>query len=526
MADVDILIKGGMVIDGKNAKMRRADIAIHGDKISFVGDAGNTTGVLEIDATGKYIAPGFIDLTNHSDTHWRLFQDPGQESLLFQGVTTILGGNCGVSLAPLVSGSDIEGIQKWTDVSQININWQSMEEFLAELSRQQFGVNFGTLVGHGTLRRGVLRDGSREANNIEIEQMKLLLDRAMRAGAFGLSVSLGSAHSKATSSIEVVELMSVVAGYGGLVKHHLRDEGAAILSAISELLGFTRASNARVCISHFKTIGRRGWERALAALSMITKARSEGVNIGYDVFPYTSTGSNLYTLLPNWSITDGKEGVMKNLRNPEIRAKVVADLKELTLHYDRIVIATALHETFSVGKSIAEIAENAGKIPEEVMLDILLINGLGVTIFNEVINPKNLEYFVARDYAAIATDGVGYGEKHLLAKDLPHPRSFGTYPRIFAEFVKEKQLFTWEEAVHKMTEVPAQILGLTGRGVLEKNAIADLIIFDPEKIQDLSTYANPHQFAVGMEWVFLSGKAAIENGKVSGARSGKILKRS
>jgi N-acyl-D-amino-acid deacylase len=525
MANVDVLIKGGMVIDGKLGKMRRADVTIDGDKISFVGDAAGTTGTLEIDATGKYVAPGFIDLTNHSDTHWRLFNDPGQESMLYQGITTILGGNCGSSLAPLVHGADIEGIGKWVNVSDININWQTTEEFIAELERYQFGVNFATLIGHGTLRRGVMRDGARTATDSEIEQMKLLLDRSMKAGAWGFSISLGSAHGKAASEREILELIGVVAGYDGLVKHHLRDEGAKILSSVSELLGHARKSGARICVSHFKAIGRRASEHAIEALSMISQARGEGTKLGYDVFPYTSTGSNLFMLLPQWAIEGDKQMILANLRDKEKHNAIIASLKEATLHYDRIIIATAIHDSFSVGKSIAEIAERAGKSPEEAMLDILLINGLGVTIFNEVIDPKSLEYFVARDYAAIATDGVGYGERRLLEKELPHPRSFGSCPRVFREFVKEKALLSWEEAVYKMTGLPAEVLGLKDRGILEKGKVADVVVFDPETITDVADYTDPHRFSVGMDWVLVGGVPAIRNGKTTGDLRGKVLKK-
>lgn len=526
MATVDVLIKGGMVLDGKLGKMRRADVAISGEKIKFVGDASKMTGIIEVDANGKYVAPGFIDLTNHSDTHWRLFQDPGQESMLYQGVTTILGGNCGSSLAPLVSGTEIEGIQKWTDISKINVNWQTMEEFFEEFARHPVGVNFATLVGHGTLRRGVLRDGARIASEEELGQMKFLLNQSLKAGAMGLSMNLGSAHGKSASEHELQELAGIVAAHNGLLKLHLRDEGAKILSSVSEIISIARESGAHTAISHFKSLGRRSSEHALEALAMVSKAREEGLVIHYDVFPYTSTGSNLFMLLPPWAIAGDKNSILANLRDPKHRIAIIAALKEATLHYDRIIVSSAIHDSFSIGKSLAEIAENAGKDPEEAMLDILLINDLGVSIFNEVINEKNLEYFIARDYAAISSDGEGYGERSKLSENnLPHPRSFGSYPRLLHKFVKEESLLSWEEAIYKMTGLPAKILNLGNRGTIENEMAADVVVFDPEKIADLATYSNPHQFSVGMEWVFIGGVAAIENGKATGALHGKILKK-
>lgn len=527
MAHYDILIRSGMIIDGKRGRLRRGDVGINGDKIKFVGDlAGESSANLEIDASGKYLAPGFIDLTNHSDTHWRLFSSPGQESMLYQGVTTILGGNCGSSLAPLVSGEDIEGLERWTNISEININWQTMDEFLEEAGKQKLGVNFTTLVGYGTLRHGLIKD-NRPANPAEINQMRLLLDRSLKAGAFGLSTSLGSIYEKSASKEEVVELLKVAAEHNAFSKHHLRNEGINILPAVSEIIGFARESGARCQISHLKAIGRRAWEHTQDILNLINQARKDGFEITVDVFPYTSTGSSLFTLLPDWILEGDEKIILEQIRNPKKRETMLLSLKELTFHYERIIIASATRGALGVvGKTLLEIAENAGKTPEEAMLDLLDINELRVSIFNEVIKEENIEKFIVQEYAMIASDGVGYAPADASEKDLPHPRSFGSFPKVFADFVKEKNLFGWEEAVYKMSGFPASVLGLKDRGILEKGAIADLTIFDPENIKDEATYKNPFKFAKGMEWVIVNGHPIIEKGSFTGALNGKILKKS
>ena len=300
MAHYSVIIKGGMVIDGKSGPMRQADVGVELDKIRAMGDLSGGSADLVIDASGKYAMPGFIDITNHSDTHWTLFNSPLQESLLTQGITTILGGNCGVSLAPLAGAKAIEGIQKWVDVSQINVNWQTMGEFLAEAEKKSFGVNFATLVGYGTLRRGILGDESRPASYEEIKKIRYLLEEALKQGAFGVSMSLGSAHEKSASDEEIAEIFQAAEEYNVLTKHHLSDEGKNILPAVSRLLSFGRLDSVRTHISHFKALGRTAWENFGRALLMIEKAQKEGFEITCDFFPYTRTGSSLFELLPSW----------------------------------------------------------------------------------------------------------------------------------------------------------------------------------------------------------------------------------
>ena len=339
-------------------------------------------------------------------------------------------------------------------------------------------------------------------------------------------MSLGSAHEKSASDEEIAEIFQAAEEYNVLTKHHLSDEGKNILPAVSRLLSFGRLDSVRTHISHFKALGRTAWENFGRALLMIEKAQKEGFEITCDFFPYTKTGSNLYRLMPGWVLEGGKKKILEKIRDRKSRENIVASLKDLTLHYERIIVASAENSSASIGKTIQEISKSAELLPEEVLLNLLDVNELRVSIFNEAILEENIDALAGKNYAIIASDGVGYDSgQYDIKKGLVHPRSFGAFPRAFSRLVKEKELISWEEATRKMTSMPAAFLGLRGRGVLEVGAFADVAVINPETIEDKADYKNPFQLANGIDWVLVNGKVAVENGVVNGTLSGKILKR-
>ena len=523
MASYSILIKGGEVLRGR--KFERLDVGIKDDKIQEVGDLSGAKAELLIDASGKYVAPGFIDLTSHSDTHWTLFAFPGQESLLAQGITTILGGNCGASLAPLVKAEDIGGISKWADVREININWQSTAEFLRELEKHSLGVNFAALVGHGTLRRGVLGHESRKASREEISKLTFLLEKSLEEGAFGLSTSLAAAHARNTTAEELLSLFREVGRAGGLTKHHLRDEGKNILPAIVELISLGRQSQAKIHFSHFKLLGRQAWELFPETLALIESAREEELHLTLDVFPYARTGSLLYLLLPPWVVEGGLDKILQSLREPSRRQAILEYLKSLTLHYDQMTIASSLRDKNILGKTIEAAAQNSGLEPEELILKLLEVNELKVSIFNEVISLPHLEKLIAKEYAGLASDGVGYNLKEKPAFDLPHPRSFGAFPRALEIFCRQKEILPWPELLYKMSTFPAELLGLKDRGRVEKGAYADLVVLDPSAIESPPDYSGVMPKTKGIEWVLVNGGVAVKEGFLSPELSGRVLRR-
>lgn len=523
MAHYSILIQNGRVFDGKGNPMAAADIGVLGQTIEAIGELKQHSADRMIDANGKYVSPGFIDLTTHSDTHWTLFGQPSQESFIRQGVTTILGGNCGASLAPLVSGEDIEGIQRWADVRSLNINWQTFRELKSELSRHVFGVNFATLIGHGTLRKGVLGDVGRSASADEIRQMQFLLSRSFDEGAMGLSFNLGSTHEINAADEELLTLLNSVAKNNLLAKYHLEDEGRNILPALARVIGLARKTGARTQISHFKALGRSAWEIFEQASQMIEQARSEGIAVTADFFPYTRTGSSLVQFLPSWAIEGGNTRVLERLRDETQSREIAEALKSLTLHYDRITVASTLRDPGSVGQTVASLAETSGIDPEMVMIELLRNNELKVSIFNEVIQARDIEMLAGKEYAMISSDGVGYAADWRPVTDLPHPRSFGAFPTALSWLVRERNLLSWEAAIYKMTAFPAAMLGLTDRGILAKGMAADIVVFDPETVAHATAYEHPRQQTEGITSVILNGAIAFDGQMADKNFHGRLL---
>lgn len=518
----DVIIKSGMVIDGKNAPAL-ADIGIEGNKITAVKELSNASAKVTINAFGKYVTPGFIDITNHSDTHLTLFKYPHLDSLIMQGVTTIIGGNCGASLAPLASEQAIGAIKKWADPSEINVNWNTMEEFLTAISQLRPGVNFGTFVGYGTLRRGILSGEIRPLSIEEREKLKLLLLQSMQQGAFGLSLGLAYGHERVSVTEELIEIGRVLSQTGGVIKIHLRSEGFEILSSVNEAIRIGRETGVPIQISHLKAIGRKAWPFLPKAIELITHAKESGVDIDFDVSPYRTTGSLLYLLVPPGARQGGFQELFKRIDNPPERTKILEALRGHTLHYDKILITAAKIKNI-VGHTLAEVAQEAGLTPEETLLETIRSNEGRVTIIGQMVSMKNTRQALQDKNSFIASDGAGISQEAMQSGDLIHPRSFGAFPRFLGRFSKELGI-SLQDAVQKIATGPARKLGLKGRGILEKGAFADVVVFDPKLIRDRATYKNPFRFASGVEHVLVNGIPAVEDGKLMHARAGKALKR-
>lgn len=522
MANYDILIKGGTVLDGKGGKPVETDLAIKGDKIGTVGKLDNATSEKTIDASGKYVTPGFIDITNHSDTHLTLFKYPELKSLVMQGITTIVGGNCGASLAPLGSKDALDSIRKWADPSEINVDWAEMHEFLEVVDKIRPEVNFGTLVGYGTLRRGVLGNEIRPLEKEELEKVKLLLQKALDEGALGLSLGLSYGHERVSTTEEITDVAKVLAGKKGIVKLHLRSEGKDLLASVNEAIRIARDARVPVHINHLKVIGKKSWPLLKKALSLIANANQSGVSLTFDVSPYNATGSPLYLLVPPWARGGGFEELFRRIDDPDEKQKIIEGLKEYTLHFDKILVVSADVKSV-VGKTIAEVAAQAELSPEEALLELIRANEGRVTISGKTIHPQNTEMAILDPASFIATDGEGYNEEEVKSGNLVHPRSFGAFPHFWHRFVNDKKLIAPEKAVVKMTSGPAERLGIFRRGVIADGNFADIVIFDPLIWRDRATYKNPYRYAAGLEWVIINGKVAVEGGKYVGARAGKIL---
>jgi N-acyl-D-amino-acid deacylase len=520
----DILIKNGAVIDGTKKARFKADIAISKSKIEAIGDLSSETAYRVIDANGKYVVPGFIDMTNHSDTHWSIFKNPEQESMVRQGITTIVGGLCGSSLAPLVRSTDINSIQKWTDTSEININWLSMTEFLDELKHHKLGINFTTLVGHNTLRGSILGEENRPASEQELADITYMLEKGMKEGAIGISFGLNFTQGRSATNDELASLARVVADTKKLSVLHLRDEGKSLLPSITEIMQIARGSRGKFHISHFKALGREAWGDFPKALNLLRQAQEEGLSITMDVFPYVKTGSLLYSVLPGWAREQGRDALEEKCKDPVERKMIAESLTKLSLHYDRITIAEARNNPALTGKTIKEISESAGTPPDETLVDILRLNDFGVTIFGETIQENDMVEAYKEPYAYFSSDGFGLDSINAKEGGLPHPRSVGATARFLGEYVRNKEIMSWEDAIHKMTLGPANILGLTNRGAIAKGAAADIVVLDPEAISDKATYENPFSYPEGIHWVLVNGTIAVEEGACTQKLEGSIIR--
>ncbi len=526
MALYSFIIKNGIVLDGTGEKPKYpADIAIKNDKIIKIGNLKNQEADAVIDASNLYVAPGFIDITTHSDTHWTLISQPLQESFIRQGVTTIIGGHGGISLAPIIKQRANELLGRWVDASKINLNWRSIGEFFDEMERHSLGVNFGTFIGLENLRKNILEE-SKPANKKSIKNLCIWLESAFEEGALGLSTNLGTQEGRIASNEELIELMKTVAKSGAISAHHLEDEGKNLLPAISRVIMLLRASESKGHIAHLKALGRTAWENFGNALNMIELAQKDGVSITCDFFPYTRTGSSLTSLLPAWILTESKEKILEMLKEPQIQQDLTEYLKSLTLHYERIIIASTLRQTGSTGRSIKNISLSSGLNEEKVILNLLSVNDLQVAIFNEAISPEHLDLLCGKPYVMFASDGTGYEIRKIKNKnDFAHPRSFGTFPKFFSEFLREKSLVTWEEAIYKTSGLPAKTLSLKKRGTLAERNYADIAVFNPSEIRDKSTYDNPFKYAEGMEYVFVNGELVLSKNEIKKEGAGKIIKK-
>lgn len=520
----DVLIKNGTIVDGSGRPMYRADVAIREDKIVAIGDFAHVRAEKEIDALGKYVVPGFVDINNHSDTYWQLLADPHLESMLRQGVTTIVGGNSGSSLAPLTDPSVIRSIQKWTDVERINFNWLSMEEFLREVERRQPGVNFATLVGHGTLRRGAMKDETRTIVPDEISIMQRYLKTALKDGAIGLSTGLKYTHARGAGTRELVTLAKMAVDQGGIYATYVRDEEENLVKAVEEALMVAKEAKTPIHISHLKAVGEKNWHLMDEVFNLIETAALNDIAVTFDVYPYTSTGSVLYTLLPEWVTQNGRTMMIEQLKDKQTYVSVLRDMRKDEIDYSQVLISASTLSKMLTRRRISEIATMQGKSPEEVVLDLLLASDGRAIVSMEVLSEKNVLKAIQHPFSIISSNGVGYDLAHKETGDLVHPRNFGTFPKVFAEYVRRQKALSWEEAVHKMTGKPAVKFNIEKRGLIGEGYYADVVVLDPELIEDRSTMEDPYQYPVGISHVFINGRIALEHGLLSPRRLGAVLR--
>ncbi len=494
----DILLKGGTIFDGTNSDSKVGDVAIKGDRIVGVGKFEVMSAEWEIDCTGLVICPGFIDLHNHSDSQIVSPKTRANVNFVMQGCTTIVTGNCGSG--PVDCG-----------------------EYLAKIDSAGAGTNVAHLLPQGSLRGKVLGSVQRKATADEVQQMRELADKAMRDGAFGMSTGLIYVPSSYADTAELIEIAKVVGKHGGIYASHIRGEGKDLLDSVAEAIKIGREGGCPIHVSHFKASGQDAWGLIRPAAQLIEESRKAGLKVTADQYPYIASSTSLdATILPTWSLAGGREKLLERLKNKEQTARIVKFVSERIEKSDdgeRIRITSCEKHPKYVGRSIADIAKSEKSKPLDVALKITRDGGAGIVNFG--MSEEDVRYAMTLPWVATASDGRAY----LPSADKPHPRSYGTFPRKIGEYSVKENVLPLSAAIRSCTWLPADILGLTDRGRLAVDHFADVVVFDPKKIRDTATFDKPHQYATGLQYVFVNGEPAVKDGEATGSLAGRSLKR-
>ncbi len=517
--DATTILRDATILDGTGAQPFRGDIAISGDRIVAVGKV-DVPYARVIDVSGLHISPGFIDMHSHSDQS--ILACPTADSRVRQGITTECTGNCGSSAAPkaLLRGEESAG-------------GQSLRDYVDTLENVGISVNHAPLIGQGSLRANQIGLVDRPLSEDERKGVSHELKKSLRAGAFGLSTGLEYSPGRFTPADEIHELARIVQQQNGLYASHIRNEEAKLLSAIEEALQVGRATGVRVQVSHLKAAGKPNWPQMERAIVLIEAARAEGVDVMADAYPYTAYSTGLNIFLSDWALDGGAAATNTRLQSPTDRAKLREEVAPRVMSdpgdYDLVVISSvsAKGDPACVGKNLREIAAMRNIEPVEAVLALIEENDGEVSFVGHGMSEENVARVLRHPLVMIGSDGFALQPPAAgQPATQPHPRSYGTYPRVLGYYVREKSALTLPAAIRKMTSMPAARLGLRDRGRIDVGMKADLVIFDTKTVGERSTFAAPHQYPTGIEHVFVNGVAVVENGTHTGARPGRVLRRS
>ena len=520
-----LLIKNATIVDGTGGILWQADLLIKDDLIADIGKFPDNAADTVINASGLHISPGFIDMHTHSDDNILLY--PGAESRITQGITTEVTGNCGYSAAPL-KGMDSEKRQDDFKKDGVTESWDDVASYCQVVDKQKIALNHALLLGQGTLRRNAVGLVDRDLTQKELESVLAALEEGLDQGAFGFSTGLEYTPGSFTPTDELITMARVTARRGGMHATHMRDEESRLLEAIAEALTIARESGVRLQISHLKANGKANWHKQIAALDMIESARADGVDVLIDAYPYTAFSTTLLTFIPHWAREGGSKNLGERLTDPDLRSKIKTEADHNVKFdlggYELIVISSLKENTALIGQSMLQIAESWQMEPIDAYIKLLEDEKFSVGFVGHGMNPDNVEMVLAHPLVMIGSDGSVQAPYGPAAKNRPHPRSYGTCARVLSHYCRERKIFDLATAVKKMTSMPADHLGLKNRGRIAKGMKADLVIFDFDKVEDKATFTDPHQYAVGFEYVLVNGKAVIDKGKLTENRPGGMLR--
>jgi len=523
---LDLVFVGGRVIDGTGAPWFRADVGIMGDRIAAVGDLSRAASKRRIDATRLVVAPGFIDMLGQSE--YSVLVDNRAASKITQGITTEITGE-GSAIAPLNARMIADAKDTWSRYG-VTPDWTTLTGYWKAFERARPTINLGTFVGAGGVRDLVIGKEGRPATREELSAMEAAVAHAMEDGAFGLSTSLRYVPDRFASTEEIIALAKVAARYGGTYITHQRDEGDGIDGSLGEVFRIAREARIPTQIHHLKTAGKRNWGRMPAVLSRIEQARADDLDVSANQYPWAASSNNLDASLPLWVREGGREKLVARLKDPATRARARAEFPEENPDWSdepgsRILITRVLNPALKgyEGKTVAEIARSEGKDPLDVLMDIVIADRANTGRVTFSMSEDDVRAALAHPLVSMCTDSGAKAEDGIYSQEKSHPRAWGSAPRILGHYVREEKLFTLEEAIRKMTSLPASRMRLADRGILIPGMAADVVAFDPATVRERSTYVDPLHYSEGIPFVCVNGQLVVDGGRITDARPGRPL---
>src|SRR6266852_302207 len=527
----EIVITNGHIIDGTGSPWYSGDIGIRDGKLAAIGNLSAATRKRTIDAAGKVVAPGFIDMLGQSEM--TILVEPRLPSKIFQGITTEITGEGG-SAAPL-NDAIIQADRSSFDHYHITPDWKTFRQYFARLEKQGMGINLASYIGATQARRMVLGDDNKQPTPRQLEQMKALVDEAMKDGAVGVSTSLEYAPAPYAKTDELIVLATEAGKFGGIYSTHMRNESDSVLEAIDEALRIGREARVPVEIWHIKVAGKHNWGRMPEVVAKINAARAAGADISADTYAYTAWFNDFSAFIPQWAHDGGASKMVERLKDQVTRERIRKDMLTPSKDWDNEWQEIPGPEAIQIGivqnpkmlplqgKRLSEIANLWKKDPMDALFDFLIEDPFaGVAVFG--MSQPDVTLALQQPWVSIDNDSSGTSPEGILGQEHPHPRAYGTFPRILRKYVREEKVLTLEDAIRKMSALPAQRLRLTDRGVLKAGMWADVVIFDPATVRDLATFDNPNQLSQGMDYVLVNGVPVIDQGKMTGALPGKVLR--
>ena len=529
--EYDIVIRNGTLYDGSGSAPYQGDLAIQGDTIAAIGSLDQARGRTEIDAKGLAVAPGFINMLSWATES--LIEDGRSQSGIRQGVTLEVFGE-GSSMGPLNDSMKEEILRQQGDI-KFDIPWTTLSEYLQHLVNRGVSPNVASFVGATTVREHVIGYENRAPSPEELDEMRSLVREAMEQGALGVGSALIYSPGSFASTEELTELAKVASEYGGMYISHLRSEGDRLLEAVDELITIARDAGIHAEIYHLKAAGKANWHKLQSVIEKVEAAQQQGLQITADMYNYTAGKTGLDAAMPLWVQEGGLDAWVTRLKDPAVRRRVRQEMAAPGADWENLYLAAGSADNLLLvefkndslkpltGKTLAEVAQIRGKSPEDTAMDLVIEDDSQVGTVYFLMTEENVEKKIALPWVSFASDAASVATEGVFLESNPHPRTYGNFARLLGKYVREERIIPLEEAIRRMTSLPASNLKLEGRGSLEPGSFADVVIFDPEKIQDHASYDNPHQYSTGVIHVFVNGQQVLEEGEHTGATPGRVV---